>query len=51
MTPAENPRDVERNLVFVRFAKKAIALPIPVASPANRVIPKASVRRAGSITS
>ncbi|MBA7586189.1 hypothetical protein ES708_28185 [subsurface metagenome] len=41
MTPAEKPRDMERNFILVVLAKKAIALPIPVDNPANRVNPKA----------
>ena len=41
MTPAENPNAVERNLVLVRRAKKAMALPMPVLSPASRVSTRA----------
>lgn len=41
MTPAERPSEKERNRVLVFFAKKAIALPMPVAHPANRLSNKA----------
>ncbi len=41
MTPAENPSAVERNLMLVRRAKKAMALPMPVLSPASRVSTRA----------
>jgi len=41
MTPAENPREAERNRVLVRLEKNAIALPIPVDNPAKTVKPKA----------
>jgi hypothetical protein len=44
MTPAENPRAVERNLVLVRRVKNASALPMPVDNPANNVNPKANKR-------
>lgn len=37
MTPAENPKEADKNLVLALFAKKAIALPIPVESPAISV--------------
>ncbi len=42
MTPAENPRAMDKKRVFVFFAKKAMALPTPVASPANMVSPNAN---------
>lgn len=42
MTPAEKPRAIDRNFVFVDFVKNARTLPIPVASPANNVSPKAN---------
>jgi hypothetical protein len=41
ITPAENPRTPDNSLVFVRFVKNAIRLPIPVDNPAIRVSPKA----------
>jgi hypothetical protein len=37
MTPAEKPRAVARNFVFVFLAKKASALPTPVLHPAKSV--------------
>ena len=42
MTPAEKPSDAARNDRFVRFAKIAARLPIPVARPANAVSPSAN---------
>jgi hypothetical protein len=42
MTPAENPREIDRSRLLVFLAKKAKALPIPVERPANRVSPKAN---------
>ena len=42
MTPAENPNESDRNLVLVRLAKNAMALPIPVDKPAKRVNPNAN---------
>ncbi len=42
MTPAEKPRARDKNRVFVFLAKKAMALPTPVASPANIVKPNAN---------
>lgn len=47
MTPAENPSAIARNLVLVCLVKKAIVLPIPVASPAIRVRENASSRLLG----
>ena len=41
MTPAEKPRAIDRKRVLVRRVKNAMALPIPVERPANRVSPKA----------
>lgn len=41
MTPAENPRLIERKRVLVLLVKKARALPIPVDNPANSVSPNA----------
>ncbi len=37
MTPAENPRLMAKNLVFVGLARNAIKLPMPVDSPASSV--------------
>ena len=37
ITPAEKPRERERNFVLVRLQKRAIRLPKPVDSPANTV--------------
>jgi hypothetical protein len=42
MTPAENPVATDRSRRFVRFAKNAIVLPIPVDSPAATVNPNAA---------
>ena len=42
MTPALNPRERDKNFLFVFLVRKAIALPIPVDSPANKVRAKAS---------
>jgi len=42
ITPAEKPRLIDKNLVLVFFAKKAIKLPIPVDKPASSVNKKAS---------
>src|SRR3989304_6963057 len=44
MTPAENPVETERKRELVRLAKKAIALPMPVAMPATTVSPIAIQR-------
>ncbi len=41
ITPAENPRAIVRSFVFVRLAKNARALPMPVDRPANNVRPNA----------
>ena len=41
ITPAESPREKERSFALVFLAKKAIALPIPVAQPAIRLSSKA----------
>jgi len=41
MTPAENPRDIDRNFRFVFFVKKANALPMIVENPASAVKRKA----------
>jgi hypothetical protein len=41
ITPAEKPRLVDKNFVFVVFEKSAIMLPIPVERPAMRVNKKA----------
>ena len=42
MTPAEKPRDTERNFRLVRRQRKAMALPMPVLRPASSVSTKAS---------
>ena len=44
MTPAEKPRDTERNFRLVRRQRKAMALPMPVLSPARSVSRKANKR-------
>ena len=41
MTPAESPVQTERKRVLARGAKKAMAAPSPVESPARRVSVKA----------
>lgn len=41
MTPAEKPKEKDKNAVLVLRAKKAIILPIPVESPASIVKIKA----------
>ena len=41
ITPAEIPREKERNIALYYLSKKAIALPIPVAQPAIRLSSKA----------
>jgi hypothetical protein len=49
ITPAENPSEKARKVVLVLLAKNAISPPIPVASPAKRVILKAKRIRELSI--
>jgi hypothetical protein len=44
MTPAENPRDTDKNFVLVDLVKNARALPIPVDNPANSVSEKAKMK-------
>jgi len=43
MTPAEKPREIDKNLVSKFLEKKAIALPIPVDNPAKIVSIKANI--------
>ena len=43
MTPAEKPNENAKNFVLVVLAKKAMALPIPVDNPANKVRKKANM--------
>jgi hypothetical protein len=42
ITPALKPKEIERNRLFVLFAKNAIALPMPVDNPARSVSEKAN---------
>jgi hypothetical protein len=41
ITPAENPKAIDKKLLLVVLVKNAIAAPIPVESPAARVTKKA----------
>jgi len=49
ITPAENPRAIDKNFVLVCLVKKASILPIPVDRPAKRVRPKAKISVDSSI--
>lgn len=51
ITPAEKPSEPAKKAVFVFLVKKAIALPIPVESPAKRVSKKAIKTVSNSIES
>lgn len=48
MTPAENPRETDRNGPEVRRGSTEIRPPTPVLSPASTVSPKASQKFSAS---